>query len=425
MPKRALTDLFVRSVKPGEATKIDYFDSDTAGFCLRVSGRGVKTFFLVYTRPSTGKRAWKKLGVYPEISLGDARKKAKDLRGDIADGNDPLAKTHSDSALQTVSDLVESYIKRHASTRRTGPAIARRLRKNVSGKIGGIELSKLHRRDITKCLDAVKDRGAPMEANRVFEDIRAMVRWARARGDLDEMLTEGMTRPSEPRERDRVLTADEIRTVWAALPDADMREATRRILRLCLITGQRVGEIAGMRREELDWDRLVWTIPAERVKNGREHSVPVTAAAAEVIRAQLQAVDELAARKDRKPGPFIFPGPGGRAPITGAAIPKAVKRAETRGARGKAATIMGVKPWTPHDLRRTMATHMEESGISPFIVGHVLNHTHVTKSTITSRAYARYDYAREKREALELWADRLQGILSGGAEVAPLQAGAA
>jgi integrase len=76
--------------------------------------------------------------------------------------------------------------------------------------------------------------------------------------------------------------------------------------------------------------------------------------------------------------------------------------------------------FTPHDLRRTAATGMETLGVSPFIIGHVLNHVTATKATITSKVYARYTYAKEKREALELWADRLAGILTC-ASVIPLR----
>lgn len=102
-----------------------------------------------------------------------------------------------------------------------------------------------------------------------------MVRWGRGRGDLDSNLTEGMARPTEPVDRDRVLTADDIKTMWAALIEADMRESTRRILRLCLVRGQRIGEIAGMVRSELDLIRDLWTIPGTRTKNGRDHVVPL------------------------------------------------------------------------------------------------------------------------------------------------------
>jgi integrase len=142
-----------------------------------------------------------------------------------------------------------------------------------------------------------------------------------------------------------------------------------------------------------------------------------------IIQEQMAEADALAARKGREPSQWIFPGPGARAAITGPAVAKAVKRQEVVADDGTA-TILGIAPFTPHDLRRTAATHMEELGISPFVVGHVLNHVSMTKSTITSRVYARYDYAKEKREALDLWAERLTGILTGGADVRPLRASA-
>jgi integrase len=325
-------------------------------------------------------------------------------------------------ASQTVGDLVENYIARHASTKRSGDEIARRLRKNVKEVIGGVRLAELHRREITRCIDQVKDRGAPVEANRLFEDIRAMVRWARGRGDLDVNLVDGMRRPSETTERDRVLSTDEIRTMWADLADADMRESTRRILRLCLVTGQRVGEVAGMTRDEIDLDLKLWTIPAARSKNKRLHAISLSDLAVGILIDQLAASNELADRKGRSTPSWVFPGPGGRASVTGAAIAKAVKRVEQPVKARGATAIVGIAPWTPHDLRRTVATHMEEIGISPFTIGHVLNHVSATKASITSRVYARYDYAREKREALDLWADRLAGIVGGTANVVPLKA---
>ncbi|OJU51135.1 MAG: hypothetical protein BGO03_01755 [Mesorhizobium sp. 61-13] len=418
MPTVELTDRFCQSAKASDGRQTDYFDTITKGLCLRASPGGTKAFYLHYTKPGDGKRARMKLGRYPEMKLGKARERARDARGDIGDGTDPIVEKKALAASQTVADMVDNYIARHASTKRSGDEIARRLRKNVSDVIGTIKLADLHRRDLTRCIDAVKDRGAHVEANRIFEDMRAMVRWARGRGDLDENLVEGMKRPTETTERDRVLSAEEIKTMWLALPDADMRESTRRILRLCLVTGQRVGEIAGMVRGEIDFDQRLWTIPPARAKNKREHVVPLSDMAAGIIREQLTAVEALDQRKDRIATPFVFPGPGSRAAVTGASIPKAVKREEVTK-RGMA-TIMGIPPWTPHDLRRTAATHMEEIGISPFIIGHVLNHVSATKASITSRVYARYSYDKEKREALELWADRLDGIIEGKVKLVAL-----
>jgi integrase len=423
MPQVELTDKFCQSAKPLDGRQTDYFDTVVRGLCLRVSPAGARTWNLLYTRPSDDKRARMKIGRYPEIPLGGdkgARQRAKDARAAVGYGTDPIAEKRAQAASQSVADLVENYLVRHAATKRSGDEIARRLRKNVKDVIGDVKLSALHRRDVTKCIDAVKDRGADIEANRLFEDIRAMVRWARGRGDLDSNLVEGMRRPTETVERDRVLSTDEISTVWLALPKADMRESTRRIIRLCLVTAQRVGEVAGMARNEVDLEKKRWTIPAERSKNKREHVVPLSDMAIEIINEQVADAMELADRKSRKVPAYVFPAPGGRAAVGGASVPKAVKRQEITN-RG-ASVIMGVEPWTPHDLRRTAATHMEELGISPFIIGHVLNHVSATKASITSRVYARYSYEKEKRAALDLWASRLARIVDADGRVAPLKA---
>ncbi|PBB79067.1 hypothetical protein CK218_22215 [Mesorhizobium sp. WSM3879] len=416
MPTVELTDKFIQSAKCLSGRKTDYFDTVVKGLVLRSSSGGQKTWYAVYGPPS--KRQWLKLGTYPEIPLGSdkgARQRAKDTRAKVGDGGDPVADKKALAASQTVADLVDNYIARHATGKRSGDEIGRRLRKNVSEVIGTIKLADLHRRDLTRCIDAVKDRGAHVEANRIFEDLRAMVRWARGRGDLDENLVEGMKRPTETTERDRVLPSGEIKTMWAALPDADMRESTRRILRLCLVTGQRVGEISGMVRDELDLDKRVWTIPSARAKNKREHVVPLSDMAVAIIRDQIAAIEALSERKDRDVPNWVFPGPGFRAAVTGASVPKAVKREEV--VKRGVPTIMGIAPWTPHDLRRSAATGMAKLGVSPFIVAHVLGHVSVTKATVTGKHYDHYDYAKEKREALELWADRLSGIIEGRGDV--------
>jgi integrase len=436
MPVVLLTDRFVRTAKPQPGHRqSEYFDETTSGFSL-VASAGARTFYLTYTRPNgpeAGKRARMKLGSFPDIGLADARQRARDARAKVADHKDPAAEQRAEATSLRVRDLVESYITRYAAELRSGKAIARRLRKNVSGVIGDIKLSELHRRDLTRCLDTVKDRGAPIEANRVFEDMRAMVRWARARGDLDQNLMEGMPRPADEVTGDRILTPDEIRKFWTSLAGAVMENGTRRVLKLCLVTSARVGEVAGMHADELDLDRQIWKIPPARAKNGHEHVLPLSDLAVEIIREQLaenrradaKRQQRLARRMTRAVGArpiaesdtdvskYIFPGPGARAPVTVFGIVGAIAHNRTH---------FGIAPFTSRDLRRTVATRMEEIGISPFIVAHVLGHISVTKSSITSKVYARYDYAREKCAAVKRWEAHLRGIIDGTAtaDVLPL-----
>jgi len=257
-----------------------------------------------------------------------------------------------------------------------------------------------------------------------------MIRWARARGDLDENLAEGMRRPTETVDRDRVLSPDEIRTFWQKLADAEMHLGTVRLLKLCLATMARVGEVAGMSTAELQLDRKIWTIPPERSKNKLAHVLPLSDLAVELINEQLADIRQAAAKREARlarriaravggaladiptEGPeWVFPAPGARSPITEFAPSKAIK-----GNREH----LSIESFVPHDLRRTAATRMEEIGISPFIVSHLLGHISVTKASITSRVYARYDYAREKREAINKWGVHLWRIVEGGAAVLPL-----
>jgi integrase len=154
------------------------------------------------------------------------------------------------------------------------------------------------------------------------------------------------------------------------------------------VTGQRVGEVAGIRPAELDLDRRVWAIPAARTKNGYPHSVPLTDLAIEIIGEPSEGYE------------------------VGRYVSQAIQRAQAR---------FGLEHWTPHDLRRTALTKMAELGVPPIVLGHIANHRTTTKAGITLGVYVQHQYEREKREALELWADRLQGIISGPANVVSMR----
>ena len=249
-------------------------------------------------------------------------------------------------------------------------------------------MCKLHRRDINRVLDPIENRGKYQEALAVFKHLRSMFAWAVERGDLDKSPITGMKAPADGSVRERVLTDDEIAAAW----NSEALDATRlALVRLCLLTGQRVGEVAGIRAEEIDTQARTWTIPASRSKNKHAHTVPLTDAAFEIIEAKLAA------------GGKLFPDAGNSAAI------------------GKALTRAKLGDWTMHDLRRTFTTNLQKLGVSPIVAGHLLNHRTTTKAGETLKVYAQYTYEKEMRETLELWADRLAGIVAGtGAKVIPM-----
>jgi integrase len=405
MSKVALTDRFVAHAKAQGVPQLDYFDESNPGLALRVSSRGRKTWTFHYTSPSDGKRARLTLGTYPATTLANARGLATEVRGAVEAGADPRTRT---SGAMTIASLVESYIEKHVASLRTATEVERRIRRNIVPVIGEVRLADFHRRDVNRCVDPIMKRGSPIEAARAFEDLRAMLRWAVARGDLDHNPIDGMKKPATSKPRERVLTDDEVRELWERLPTALAKTPTsQRIIKLCLITAQRVGEVTGMRQAELDLKHALWSLPGSRTKNGHSHAVPLSPTAIRIIKEALANAGD---------GPFVFPSNGS---VNGAVPSRSI--AKTLGlAKGR----LGLTPFTPHDLRRTALTGMAKLGVAPIVIGHVANHRTTTKAGMTLSVYVHHAYEKEKREALELWAERLQGIVEGGsAKVVPMGRG--
>jgi integrase len=294
----------------------------------------------------------------------------------------------------TVAVLSEAYIRSiQARGLRSAGEIERRVRKDILPIIGNVAIEVLHRRDVTRVLDAKSAQ--PIAARRAFEDLRAMVRWAVSRGDLDHSPLDGMKGPAISKIRERVLSEEEIRTLWLALPMALPK--AQQIIKLCLVTGQRIGEVCGLQRSELDLAKGLWSLPGARTKNGHPHTVPLSGLAIEIIEEALTHTPASAQSV------FALSAPR---------VAESIKAAQSR---------IRLAQWTAHDLRRTALTQMAALGIPPIVRGHVANHRTTTRAGVTLGVYDQYSYDKEKREALALWADRLRGIIDGVASVVPLR----
>ena len=201
MPRVALTDRFAAGVKQPSG-QADYFDSKLTGLVLRVSESGVKSWCLFYTSPRDGKRARVALGRYPQTTLADARAHALEFKSHLDQGVDPRDVA---AGTLTVRQLVQSHLAKHVRPNlRSAKAIERRFAKNVLPAIGGISVADLHRRDVNRVLDGLVARGCSTEVVRVFQDMRALFRWAVARGDMDRNPMDGMRMPAAPKPRERV-----------------------------------------------------------------------------------------------------------------------------------------------------------------------------------------------------------------------------
>jgi integrase len=407
MPKIALTDRFCSSAK-SLGVQTDYFDTTVQGLALRVTEQGNRSWCFHYRSPRDGKRVRLTIGSYPATSLAMARGKALEGRGHVDAGQDPrLVLAGQATAGMTVAALVDAYLADpEKAALRSKDEIERRLRKNVIPVIGEVKLAELRRRDARNVSDAILRRDKRTEATRVFEDLRAMVRWAVENEYLDANPLDGMSKPAELMSRNRVLSDGEVRTLWNGLPEALARSVQcQRIIKLCLVTAQRVGEVAGIVPPELDLTAREWRLPSNRTKNAYAHVVPLSDLAIRIIKEAIADAGE---------GAPLFPcGDGSLAP---AVVARTILRANETGR-------FGIAQWSAHDLRRTALTAMARLGVAPIVLGHVANHRSTTRAGVTLAVYSQYAYDREKREALSLWADRLSAIIDAdrAADVLPIR----
>jgi integrase len=187
----------------------------------------------------------------------------------------------------------------------------------------------------------------------------------------------------EPRQR--VLNDTEIRAVWTAAESLGYPAAP--FIRMLLITGQRLREVAEMRWAEIDLDKALWTIPPERMKGDAAHEIPLPQIAVEILK-----------RLPRFTGPYVFTATGGAGPISGFSKMKL---------RIDAAMKEPVAPWRFHDIRRTMRTGLGAlpvpNNVAELCIAHAQPGLH--------RTYDLHSYRDEKRRAFELWAARLLSIV--------------
>jgi len=203
----------------------------------------------------------------------------------------------------TVAELVEEYLAKWARPRKRSAAEdERQLRKDVIPRWGRRKAKDITRRDVIELLDAIVSRGSPISANRTFAAIRKMFSWALSRDLVPASPCAVVNAPGKEHRRDTVLSADEIAGFWNALDDPALPilPPIRLVLKLQFCTAQRKGEIVGAECGEFDRTEGVWTIPAEKSKNGLPHRVALAPLA-------LALLDEIAPNASRSR--WLFPSP--------------------------------------------------------------------------------------------------------------------
>jgi integrase len=411
MPTVTLIGRGIAGLEAPATGRIEYFDRATPGFALRVTPNGHRSWVCFYRHKGRLRRYT--LGTFPKLGLGDAREKAKEVLRGAAKGEDPASEKKRDRKAETVRDLALRYLAEHAKAKkRTWKADRNILNKDLVPHFGARKAVEITRRDILEMLKAIKARGAAIQANRTLEVVRKLYNWAIGEELVENNPCDHIGKLSPENQRTRVLTCEEIRTLWAALDNRPPLVAAA--YRLMLATGQRSIEVLGARFDEIGADGW-WTIPAGRVKNKTEHRVWLNQIACQVL-AEVEphtreVVDALDADMQIGARTWIFPSRNGGH----------LRHMHKTHRRLCAANSLA--DFKIHDLRRTAASYMAAAGINRLTIAKVLNH----KEREVTAIYDRYGYGPEIRHALDTWNARLEEMLSvreTASDVTPLRASA-
>jgi integrase len=380
MAVKKFSDTWIRNLKPTAARK-DYHEG--GGFYLRVQPTGKKAFYYIYRLNSRLKIV--KIGDYPAMLLRDAHKRHQEMIEMRENGLDPSVEIRAEKR-STFADLSADYLKRHAvkNGARHRDENTRILDQDVLPFWGERPAGKIKRADVVALLNKILDREAPRQANKTLACIRKIFNHGlnSAWPGLEYNPCANMPRPGTERKVDRWLTAVEIKAFWEHVTGGKIHPALAACLKFILVTGVRPSEALFAEWHEFDKERRWWTIPPERMKNGRPHRVYINDMAQQLLNKEL-------------PMPFPFP-----VLVTG------LSRTLRRQFDLKNNPLP--KPtFTPKDLRRTYATHLGGLGYQNAQIGKVLSHT----DTSVTAVYNLYEYDELKKEMAVAWGHALQGFI--------------
>ena len=428
---KPLTAAGVARLKAGTQRR-EVLDGACQGLYLVIQPSGVKSWAMRFRRPD-GRQGKLTLGrvdftsnesssaepvIGAPLTLGAARRLALQVQHQRAMGRDVIAAAQRAKAdrqglaantfASTAAEFIEQHAKRqNRAWRKTaillgflpnGENELRLAPKGLAERWSGRAITDIDGDDVHAVVEEARDRGVPGAERRargptnsraiaMFAALSKMFSWALAsrKFKLKHNPCVGIGKPPPPDARDRVLSDIELTAFWRAA--SEERTEFAAILKLLLLTGARLNEVAGMRRAELSEDLSTWTLPGERTKNGRAHVVPLPALARQMLAAVPPSAGEL-----------VFSG--GAAPVV---LGNHVK--DRLDARMKTSA-----PWRFHDLRRSCATGMADLGVAPHIIEAVLNHVSGHRAGVAG-IYNRAAYAAEKKAALALWSEHVRKIV--------------
>jgi integrase len=406
MPTVKLTARTADSIRPPKSGRLELFDEDLPGFCIRVTSKNRRSACVFYRVGPRLRRAT--LGTLPPLTLADARQRAREALRDAALGDDPAAGKRETREALTVASLVREYIDAGEGRRSaaTNGDYRRTLKAAVQGSpIGQQAAQQVARGELRAFLEGIA-RKTPIRANRVLALVRAAFRWGLREELIERDPTAGLQRLRPERPRERVLADEEVKKLWEALDTIaagtsdpvleNGKKAPRLVIagavKLLLLLGTRRSETLNMRWSDIDERAQTWTVPGAFRKGGRTHVVPVHPLA-------LRLLTDL--RPLSGTTPWVFVGKRGASLANNPSRWSEILR--------KASGL----DFTLHDLRRTCATGCARLGASESTVSRILGHKAIAGTIAVSGIYDRFDRLPEIRSALVAWSSYVETLVTG------------
>lgn len=394
---KRLTEAGVDRARPN-GKRAEYADSVAPGLRLVVQPGGGKSWAARIR--VNGKQIKITIGPYPAITLSEARKKALAVAQCAQRGEDPRH-VEAEAKANTVEQVVKEWIRRDQKERgrKSWYEIERLFARDVNSRIGSRPVSGVTLRQVDTIITRVWDR-APTQGRRLHAYLHRFFRWAKGKGFVESNPLEGVQKPGKERKRDRVLSDGELAEVWKACAAEGWPYGE--FVQALILTGCRAGTKAASRSEtgllKLRWsevkeDRIEFK--PDRMKTGVGHVVPLSGMARELMSGWPRFAN----------CEYVFTAYG-KAPYSAGHHPKQRLDGRINAARGEDAEP--IEPWTLHDIRRTVATGLQKLKVDYEVRRAVLGHAVQGMGGV----YDRHDLFEEKKEALEVWARHVEGLLS-------------
>lgn len=402
--RRPFSEIWLRGLKKPKQGDVYWTDATTTGLSFHITHTDRRTFRYLYRMGGSTRKMT--LGTYPHMDLLAAQTEVARCVEMIREGTDPITeqeevreeKQREDS--KTFGLYAEAYavaVLKGEKVRRSknGPGTisedgaktrARDLRNVVIPAIGHNPIKKLTRAKIAEFLDKVEaGKGAKTRVDRMLAVINGVFNYAMFRGYIDENPARSIDTRAICTPRKHHLNDDEIKVVWDAA--GSLGDAYGALIQMLLITGQRRGEMAKSKWGAVDFEKAILKFPADITKARRDHAIPLTQPALDVLLALPRGDDDS----------LIF----GPYPLDN----------WDRHKRRIAKLTKDARPWRIHDLRRTVATGLENLGYTDLMVATILNHA-PSRDMITTLNYIDANPVMKKQAPMEAWADKVMKIVN-------------